>query len=231
MSDITELVDLPDPAVQPLMHPLDLHEARRPFRISWLFAALTNPAVGLCVAALIWFAGGSYVAPVIAGAAVIGFGALASRFFANQAWAFIPRKRQDHQRGMPAGWELVSNLVLGLALAVTLLLVVHRLARPDVPADVRAFTVGMSGAVGLMVLGETIVELLRRQGRQRRRVLFRLPGVAAVVASVVVFYEIQHRTSSSPIPIAALWGFVTMLAVGCGIGVWKYGERRRRNGN
>lgn len=30
--NVPELVDLPDPAVKRLVHPLDLAEARRPFR-------------------------------------------------------------------------------------------------------------------------------------------------------------------------------------------------------
>jgi hypothetical protein len=36
MNDINELVDLPDPAVHPLVHPLDLPQARRPYRTARL---------------------------------------------------------------------------------------------------------------------------------------------------------------------------------------------------
>jgi hypothetical protein len=36
MNDINELVDLPDPAVNPLVHPLDLPKARRPYRTARL---------------------------------------------------------------------------------------------------------------------------------------------------------------------------------------------------
>jgi hypothetical protein len=43
MNDINELVDLPDPAIHPLVHPLDLPQARRPFRTAWLVGALTSP--------------------------------------------------------------------------------------------------------------------------------------------------------------------------------------------
>jgi hypothetical protein len=45
VNDINELVDLPDPTTHPLVHPLDLPEARRPFRISWLIGTLTSPPV------------------------------------------------------------------------------------------------------------------------------------------------------------------------------------------
>jgi hypothetical protein len=61
VNEIRELVDLPDPAVRPLVHPLDVPEASRPFRTSWLIGALTSPAFGLCVAAIIWFGAGNWV--------------------------------------------------------------------------------------------------------------------------------------------------------------------------
>jgi hypothetical protein len=43
MNDVTELVELPDPATHPLVHPLDVPQARRPFRTAWLIGALTSP--------------------------------------------------------------------------------------------------------------------------------------------------------------------------------------------
>jgi hypothetical protein len=229
MSDITELVDLPDPALQPLVHPLDVPEARRPFRTSWMLRTSTIPVVGLCVAALVWFVSGNYVAPVIVGVAIISFSALASRCFADQAWAFIPHKRQDPTRRVPVAWELISSLTFGLVLAATLLLVVWRFARSDVTAEVREFTLGMSIAAAVMVLSENIIDLLRHRGEQRRRVLSRLPGTAAVAASVVVFYDAQPMAAGAVTRTTTLWGIVTMLAIGCCIGIWKYREYRRRN--
>ena len=137
MNDLEELVDLPDPAVRPLVHPLDVREARKPFRTSWLIGALTSPAVGLSVATIIWFGTHSYVVPLIAGVAIVGLGALTGRVFQDQAWAFIPRRRQDRQRSLPLPWELGSALVLAAVLSVALLLLALRLDRPDVSAGVR----------------------------------------------------------------------------------------------
>jgi hypothetical protein len=114
MNDINELVDLPDPATHPLVHPLDLRQARRPFRSSWLIGALTSPPVAALAAVVIWFASHNYLVPLIAGAAILGFGQLASRVYQDQAWAFIPRKRQDRQRPLPALWELGAGLALGI---------------------------------------------------------------------------------------------------------------------
>ena len=67
MSDVTELVELPDPVTHPLVHPLDLPEARRPFRTAWLIGALTSPPVGALAAVIIWFASHDYASPVLAG--------------------------------------------------------------------------------------------------------------------------------------------------------------------
>lgn len=46
---------------------------------------MTHPMVGACIAAVVWFGTRSYTAPVIAAAAVIGFGALASHCAREQA--------------------------------------------------------------------------------------------------------------------------------------------------
>ena len=110
MNDINELVDLPDPATQPLVHPLDLPQARRPFRTAWLIGALTSPPVAALVAVIIWFASRSYLVPLVAGAAMVGFGQLAGRAYREQAWGFIPRRRQDRRRPLPALWELGAGL-------------------------------------------------------------------------------------------------------------------------
>ncbi|GII26212.1 hypothetical protein [Planosporangium mesophilum] len=225
MNDVTELVDLPDPAVQPLVHPLDLPEARRPFRISWLIAALTGPPVGLCVAALVWFASHSYVGPLLAGATLIGFGHLASRYFRAQAWEYIPRKRQDRQRPLPAAWELASGLVFAAALAAALLLLAYRLDRPDVAVEVREFTIGMGAAAAALVVIDFLGTLLRRP----RSALFTLPAVVAVVVSIAVAYAILLDSARGP-SATLWWGVGTMLVAGAGIGAWKLASSRSARG-
>ena len=62
------------------------------------------------MAVIVWFASHNSLAPLIAGAAVIGFGQLASGVYQAQAWAFIPRKRQDRRWALPVAWELGSGL-------------------------------------------------------------------------------------------------------------------------
>jgi hypothetical protein len=221
MNDINELVDLPDPTTHPLVHPLDLPQARRPFRASWLIGALTSPPVAALAAVIIWFASRNYLAPLIAGAAILGFGQLASRTYRDQAWAFIPRRRQDRRRPLPASWELGAGLALAAVLAVTLVLVAFRLDQPDVSAEVREFTFGMSAAAGLLVLVDFAARLLRHRGRERRRVLYPLPGVVVVVGSLVVAYAVLFGSSGPASPATVLWGPAAMLAAGAAVGIWR----------
>ncbi len=224
MHHVTELVDLPDPAVQPLVHPLDVPEARRSFRTSWWIAASTSPPVALCVAALVWFAGRSYVVPLVAAATTIGLGLLASRSHRDRAWAFIPRKRQDRRRRPPAAWELGSGLLSAALLATTLLLVAFRLAGADVAPGVRGFAFGTGAAAGLLVVVDVASRLLRHRGDDRRRALFRLPGVVAVVVGVAVSYRVLFDATGVPsteVPAGA----AVMLLVGAGVGMWTYLRR------
>jgi putative flippase GtrA len=228
MNTITELVDLPDSAVQPLVHPLDLPDARGQFRTSWLISTLTNPAVGLCIAAIIWFGSHSYVVPLIAGAAIIGFGAIASRFFRDEAWAFIPRKRQDRRRPLPRAWEFGSGLLLAAVLAVALLLVAFGLHQPDVAAGVREFTFGMAAAVGLLVAVDSLYRVRTNRGTEMGGALFILPGAVAVIASIALAYVILFGSSGPNSSTTVLLGAAAILTIGVGVGVWKYVEGRLR---
>ena len=98
---IREEVDLPDPEVQRLVHPLDLPQARAQFRTGWLIGALTSLPVSALVAAIVGYASGSVLPPIIAFVALAVFGALAGRWYTDRAWDYIPRKRQDRDRPLP----------------------------------------------------------------------------------------------------------------------------------
>jgi hypothetical protein len=100
----------------------------------------------------------------------------AGRVYREQAWAFIPRKRQDRQRPLPMSWELGSGLALAVVLAVALLLATFRLDQPDVSVQVREFTFGMGAAAGLLVMVDFAAKLLGSRGPALRRVLYPLPG-------------------------------------------------------
>lgn len=217
---ISELVDLPDPDVQPLVHPLDLPEARRAFGRYWLIATLTDPPVGLCVGGLLWFAMHSPVVPVIVGLLIVALGWFARRPCLDTAWAFIPNKRQDRQRPLPLGLDLASRALFALLFAAGLLLVAARLARPDIVAGVREVTFGMGVAAGLLLVGQFAV-----RGPARERLLG-LPLVVAVLAVIGAAYVILFAHTGVPSVSLVLWGGGSWLVI-CGIVLaWQHRSRR-----
>ena len=142
MDDLRELVDLPDPSVQPRVHPLDLPEARESFRTGWAISVLAGPAVGVALAAVAWSLSSSYLVAAVAGLSLILLGAVASRDRLSEAWEYIPRKRQDRRRRLPIAWDLVEGITIGGSVALTVVIVADRLAEPDIEPGVRQFVVG-----------------------------------------------------------------------------------------
>jgi hypothetical protein len=221
---ISELVDLPDPGVQPLVHPLDLPEARRAFRAHWLIATLTDPPVGLLGAALLWFATHSPVWPVIVGLLIVVIGWFARRPCLDTAWSFIPNRRQDRQRRLPLGWELVSRTLFAVLLAAGLLLVAIRLGRPDVVVEARECAFGVGAAYGVVVLGEFAVRSAR--GRSVRDTLLGLPLVIGVLGVTGAAYPILFGRTGVGSVSWLLWGFGSWLVL-CVIALaWQYRNRR-----
>ncbi|UQU66742.1 hypothetical protein COUCH_10950 [Couchioplanes caeruleus] len=218
-----EIVALPDPATQPLVHPLDLPEARALFRRGRLVAALTSLPVAALVAAIVAYLGRGWAGPVAVFLALTVFGALAARWFTDRAWDYVPRKRQDRARPLPPSWELGSAAVLALVLGVALLLVVFRLDDADVPVEVRAYTFGMCAVAALLVLGDAVVGLARPSGR--RRALAALPGAAVVVAATILAYAMWFDGDARSPEI--LWGAVTMAGAAVLAGAGRLWDRRR----
>lgn len=219
MPDLIETVDLPDPSVQYLVHPSDLPEARRQFRRAWALGVVANPAVGLWIAAIVWFASQNYVVPLIAGAAVSGIGALAHQFYLQQAWSFIPRKRQDRQRPTSLVWELSSSLVPAFLLAVALLLLVIRLDQPDVTAGVREFTFGTGVGTVVVLTLDLVIRLFR--GRLRN-VLLSLPGLTAALSIIVVAYLMLFTDAAQASSELSAAGALTMLVIGVFTMLWTH---------
>jgi hypothetical protein len=101
MNDMDEIVALPDPETQPLVHPLDLPEARALFRNGWLVGAVTSLPVAALIAGIVAYAGRNAIGPILVFLALVGFGTLARRWYTDRAWDYIPRKRQDRDRPLP----------------------------------------------------------------------------------------------------------------------------------
>jgi hypothetical protein len=218
-----EIVDLPDPETQPLVHPLDLPEARSEFRNGWLIGAATSLPVAALVAGIIAYLSRGVVGPILAFLALAVLGALASRHCINRAWDYIPRKRQDRERPLPPGWELGAVAILALALGVALLLVVYRLDDPDVPLDVRSYTFGMYAVAALLVLADAVFGMLRPA--RRRRAVASLPGVAVVVAAAVLAWPAWFDGNADSVLL--FWGALSMAAAGALVVAHRFWALRR----
>lgn len=227
MSDIAELVDLPDPAVQPMVHPLDLAEARPPFRTGWLIGVLSGPAVAIAVGVVAWWLSRNFVIALIAGSSLVVIGTVASRSILEQAWAYIPRKRQDRRRVLPMAWELVAGVALGASLAVTIVLVAARLAEPDIEPGVRQFAIGSGIVAVALVLLDMLSGVVLHRGPAARRPWFVLPVTVAIVASAAIAYGLLTPTGGLDGSGAALLGALTMAVVGVAAQVWQAFARGR----
>jgi hypothetical protein len=220
---IREEVDLPDPETQPLVHPLDLPEARCQFRTAWLVGACTSPPVAALVAGIVAYIDRSAVGPIAAFVALVVLGALATRWFTARAWDYIPRKRQDRDRPLPALWEIASGGILALIFGLALLLIVFRLNRDDVPIDVRAFTFGMCAVAAVLVVADAVLGLLRPS--RRRAALAGLPGVLVVAAATILAFVLWFDgNAGSP---ELFWGAVTMAGAAVLVGAYRLWDRRR----
>jgi hypothetical protein len=221
--DIREEVELPDPEVQRLVHPLDLPRARGQFRTAWLIGALTSVPVAALVAAIVAYATRSPGPPIIVFLALAVLGAVASRWHRERSWDYIPRKRQDRDRPLPRLWDIASAGVLALVFGVALLLIVFRLDDGDVSAEVLSFTFGMGAVAALLVVGDTVIGLIRPAGR--RRALAGLPGAVVVVAATVLAWTMWFDGDTDATLL--FWGAVSMAAAGVLAGAGRLWERRR----
>ncbi|WP_432840081.1 hypothetical protein [Dactylosporangium sp. CA-092794] len=177
-----ELVALPDESVSPLVHPLDLPPARRAFFHAWLIAVLAGPATVASLVVVFWFvAEDRWVAPP-AGLLVAVLGTAASAYFQREAWAYIPRKRQDRARPLPLSWDLGRYLVVAASAGAALALLGRRLLEPSVPQPVGAYVVGACAGIVVVIAAEFGWRLaMAVAGRGRpRAALLQLPGLAAV---------------------------------------------------
>jgi hypothetical protein len=192
--NVPELVALPDESVRPLVHPLDVPEARRVFALSWLISVFAGPATVLSLVVVLWFvAADRYVGPPV-GILVAVLGWAAATYFEHEAWAYIPRKRQDRARQLPLSWDLTRRLVIAASAGAALALLGRRLLEPSVPQSVGAWVVGASAAIVVLIAAEFLWRLamaIAGRGRLRAAVL-QLPGLGAVAAVTGYLYRLLH---------------------------------------
>lgn len=226
MTGITEIVDLPDPAEQPLVHPLDVAAARPDFVRGYWTRALTTPGLSLVAAGLTWFIDENWVRPVIVFVATTLLGYLAAQFSFRRAWEYIPRGRRDLARELPFGWELTTALLFASLLSIGVFLVAHRLTDAAITDPVRAFTFGAALAATVMSVAVLLYELLRT-GADRRAALLTVPPVLSLLVSVALTAPWLLGSTGVPDWATAGLGAAMMLLVGAGVVVWRLVESRR----
>src|SRR5690554_1805708 len=154
MKTVRETVALPDATEHPLVHPLDLADSRKPFIASWWLSVLTMPTVVFFFAALLWTVSNNYVTPIVVPIATAICSTLLAAYLRKEAWAYIPRKRQDSQRRLPARWSLARSAISTASLLAGLVLLTIWLVGLDVDTGVHGYVIGSAlGIVMLMVVG------------------------------------------------------------------------------
>ena len=214
MSDIAEIVDLPDRSVRPLVHPLDLAEAASPYRAAWLIELLTGPPVGLAIGALIWALTGNLIVGLIAALPVVAIGSYASRARRDEAWAFVPRNRQDRGRVLPNAWELTAGIVDGAAVVAVAALVAERLGQPDISVGIREFTFGAGLAVVVLAALDLGSSLVNGRGTFVGRPRFGVPILLALVFAVAIAATVLFGGMGLRVTLTMLLGAASILVAG-----------------
>lgn len=102
---------------------------------------------------MLWSISNNYVTPILVPVVVIAASVFARRHLESEAWAHIPRKRQDRGRRMPASRTVAKAAISAFALLLGLVFLIWWIAGRDLRTDVTAYIVGMgAGVVVLMVL-------------------------------------------------------------------------------
>jgi len=222
---LIETVALPPVEQQPLVHPLDLPEARADFRRAYWTRSLTSPGIALVLAALSWFLVENWVMPIVGFFSLAAIGYFSAAWSDRAAWSYIPRKRRDLGRELPFAWQLTSAVLLAALLSVGVLLLGVRFT--DFRSEVREYVLGAGLAVVVMCVVVLVLGLARPA--TRRAALFTIPWIVGLATSI---------------SIASLWtfpGFVqwSTVLMGAGItavigalaGIWKLVEQRRTAGS
>ena len=226
MKTVIETVALPDAAEHPLVHPLDLPEARGHFRRAFVIGALTSPGLALVLAGLSWFLGESWVTPVIVFVSTAVLGWLARRYSLREAWAYIPRKRRDHDRPLPFAWLFGSALLFASLLAIGVLLVARRLGADDIDPGIRDYTFGAGAAAAILSL--VVFGIASIRGRvPRRSTLFTLPPIVALAGAVAAAYPIIFGADGPGDWRTVATGGAITLVVASIAGGWRLVEERR----
>jgi hypothetical protein len=204
------------------VHPTDLAEARRRYRRAWAISLVGSAQCLFLLGAFVWAVSDNVVAPALA---VLSTGIVAEavrRFELREAWAYIPRRRQDAARPDPLRWSAVRAGVQSASLIGGLVLMLGALAERGYGGDVRAYALGTAAAIAVVMVGTAGWNWRRTRTRSA---LFELvaDSVSVVVGAALLW--VLGWIPVSPALSTVLTGAVVLLGV---YAVWAWAAHRSR---
>jgi hypothetical protein len=213
-----ETVPLPDPAVQPLVHPDDVPQARELWRRAWLLSLAGSGCALFLLGSVMWAATGTWSAPtfgVLTTGAVAWFG---HHRLARAAWDHIPQRRQDRDRPETPHRHALSHLVDALALTGGAMILVLWSAQAQQPRGVQDYLVGAGVALVVLVAGRTARLVRTRHVTHDARVTSAL--VLVVAALSLIAAAVWFTSGGASGSVAMLCGALTPLVVAGALWVW-----------
>lgn len=185
MKEIKEVIDLPPVETQPLVHPLDIPAARKPYLAAWWLRHLASLPVAFLFGVLLWVISNNVVTPIAVPLVVLTVAALAAEYFAGQAWEHIPRKRMDRARESAALPQLAASFIDAVALVVGLLIFISWASTRSFSENVEEFTIGIGAGIAAIQLAQLITALARGP-RDWVGLASRVLALIAIVVAVLV---------------------------------------------
>ena len=209
MNLMSEHVPLPDHNTRPQLHPLDVADARSSFTRAWVLSLIGSPQALVFVGGIAWFLTDGWVAPVLAVLSTGVIAELARRHLLSEAWAHIPRRRQDLGRSVPMPYSGIEALLLPLVLTAGIVAILVGLG--SYGAEVRSWGAGSAATCGLAMVAQAGWTWARRHTAEAGVEL--VSSLLAVPAGVVVAAATDALGGTVDVTAAASGGALV-------IGVW-----------
>ncbi|MCR2783523.1 MULTISPECIES: hypothetical protein [unclassified Microbacterium] len=200
----------------PLQHPLDIPAARRSYMAATVLDWLCSPLM-LCSAVLTLLAtSNNTVTPLLSSAVTLGLIALLERHHRTEAWAHIPRKRQDSPRP-----DAVSVAAAGAAAQVALLAVAmsffgHAVTAGHAPAEAVSLGIGVVLGTAALAVGTAAWDASRHAVPAGRMPPIVAIPTAAFVAGLGLVALASWPTSGSAAMLMAIGAaFAVAVQVAC----------------
>lgn len=217
-----ERVTLPDSDSGRLVHPMEVPEARGAYRTALALSLMGSAEVLVLIAAVAWAATDSYVAPTLALLSTGVIAELARRHHHTEAWAYIPRRRQDATRPDPWRWELLRALTLPGSFVAGVVIVLVNMAELGVDAGVKAWSIGSAAGLGVALVLASAVSMRSRRGSITGRISLAAALLSVLLGALVLRLGGWVPADPDPVPIAlgalvplaiyAVWGWATRIA-------------------